>query len=427
MTRKLILAALVLFSFSAFSQNESSILLKSDIKSLPKVKSPAGTVLIQPIVVDKKQWERVDDTIEVSNHPADKYYVDLTKTVEFAKKMDSVLAIEHSHVKLYLPVESYKSPKDYLQPFFIKTNEVTNLEYREFLADNIKHKKALYPDTLCWETDFMQAYVGPLQTVYFSHPTYNHYPVVGVSYYQAVSYCKWLQKELNEGKTPEGYTWEVDLPNQYEWAFANGDRYIVRGRTMSNRNHTYLPLSQKHFDHSYITNLSLTDDTTGRIMHVNLNPGYANVNIGSYMNDGYLFTTNTQKSKRPRFESMVHDDDVNEVRFLNTNVSEWCKESYHENWKHVYEYRQKVLRAEGSDGAKLLADLEKFYNEFNYKRGRLVKGGNWYFEQHAFRDGVHVGTDDNKVFLNPTSKHSTVGFRYVVRLVPLPTNEHASN
>jgi gliding motility-associated lipoprotein GldJ len=55
--------------------------------------------------------------------------------------------------------------------------------------------KAL-PDTLCWRSEL--AYNEPYVEYYFRHPSYNLYPVVGVSWKQAYDYCLWRSDRVNE-------------------------------------------------------------------------------------------------------------------------------------------------------------------------------------------------------------------------------------
>ena len=44
------------------------------------------------------------------------------------------------------------------------------------------HEKVhIYPDTLCWISDFTYSYNEPMAKAYFWHPAYDYYPVVGVS------------------------------------------------------------------------------------------------------------------------------------------------------------------------------------------------------------------------------------------------------
>jgi sulfatase modifying factor 1 len=89
--------------------------------------------------------------------------------------------------------------------FFIDKYEVSNLNYREYLywlegtfgaagMDSIV-TQAL-PDTLVWREEL--AYNEPMVEYYFRHPSYNNYPVVGVTWLQATEYCKWRTDRVNE-------------------------------------------------------------------------------------------------------------------------------------------------------------------------------------------------------------------------------------
>jgi sulfatase modifying factor 1 len=43
----------------------------------------------------------------------------------------------------------------------------------------------VYPDTLVWVRDFTYSFNEPMTNMYFSSPSYDNYPVVGVSWKQA--------------------------------------------------------------------------------------------------------------------------------------------------------------------------------------------------------------------------------------------------
>lgn len=84
--------------------------------------------------------------------------------------------------------------------FYIDKTEVTNVEYREYLfwlrktynGNPEEYKRAL-PDTTVW-ADINKAFVE----LYFRHPQYGNYPVVGLSLEQAKEYCKWKSDRVYE-------------------------------------------------------------------------------------------------------------------------------------------------------------------------------------------------------------------------------------
>ncbi|MDG2371501.1 MAG: gliding motility lipoprotein GldJ [Flavobacteriaceae bacterium] len=97
--------------------------------------------------------------------------------------------------------------QQHVMSFYIDETEVTNIMYMEYL-DWLEavfpqtepryrqvYKQAL-PDTLVWRNAL--GYVEELTTNYLRHPAYAEYPVVGVSWVQAVQYAEWRTDRVNE-------------------------------------------------------------------------------------------------------------------------------------------------------------------------------------------------------------------------------------
>lgn len=80
----------------------------------------------------------------------------------------------------------------------------------------------IYPDTLCWIHDFTYSFNEPSTTMYFWHPAYDNYPVVGVSWRQAESFCIWRTQSLNNAlqATGEPFVHDYRLPFESEWEYA---------------------------------------------------------------------------------------------------------------------------------------------------------------------------------------------------------------
>lgn len=91
-----------------------------------------------------------------------------------------------------------------VETFYMDEMEVSNNEYRYYLhwlKTVYPELKDVYtnalPDTLVWRENRL-SYNDPYVEDYLRHPSYNTYPVVGVSWLQANDYCEWRTDRVNE-------------------------------------------------------------------------------------------------------------------------------------------------------------------------------------------------------------------------------------
>ncbi|MBC7382912.1 MAG: SUMF1/EgtB/PvdO family nonheme iron enzyme [Bacteroidia bacterium] len=80
----------------------------------------------------------------------------------------------------------------------------------------------IYPDTLVFMRDFTYAYNEPISTMYYWHPKYDDYPVMGVNWNQARAFAAWRSTHLNAfyGETEQNGVTAFRLPTEYEWEYA---------------------------------------------------------------------------------------------------------------------------------------------------------------------------------------------------------------
>jgi len=81
---------------------------------------------------------------------------------------------------------------------------------------------SVYPDTLAFIHDFTYSFNEPMTQMYFWHPAYDDYPVVGVNWKQAKSFCIWRTQLMNSYLSAEGGSIVQDfrLPTESEWEYA---------------------------------------------------------------------------------------------------------------------------------------------------------------------------------------------------------------
>jgi len=201
---------------------------------------------------------------------------------------------------------------------------------------------AIYPDTMVWKLDYSYSQNDPMVRGYFNHPSYDDYPVVGVSWEQATAFTIWRSqlygKVIAAKKLPNSAVPDYRLPTEAEF------EYAARGGKAK----TKYP-----WGGPYIRN------TKGK-MQANFKVGR-----GNYVDDHGLYTVNV-KSYFPNDYGLYN---------MAGNVAEWTSTAYNES------------------ADPLLLDLNPDYaytakkGDSKYKKRKVVRGGSWkdiaFFLQNA--------------------------------------------
>ena len=102
-----------------------------------------------------------------------------------------------------------------VRSFYMDETEVTNLMYNEYLdwLERVYKNQgdaysdvyaAALPDTMVWRSPL--GFNEDMVNNYLRHPSFQDYPVVGVTWQQATNYAKWRTERVNEGLLErEGY------------------------------------------------------------------------------------------------------------------------------------------------------------------------------------------------------------------------------
>ncbi len=116
--------------------------------------------------------------------------------------------------------------------FYIDETEVRNIDYLEYIywlqhiygADMPEMVSSALPDTMVWRNSL--AYNEPMVEVYFRHPAYRDYPVVGVSWLKANRYALWRSDRVNEMLLIDAGVIEYD-PDQNKDNYFSTDAYLT--------------------------------------------------------------------------------------------------------------------------------------------------------------------------------------------------------
>ncbi|MDR0743672.1 MAG: SUMF1/EgtB/PvdO family nonheme iron enzyme [Tannerella sp.] len=217
----------------------------------------------------------------------------------------------------------------------------------------------IYPDETAWINDFKNAYNEPYLRMYFIHPGYDEYPVVGISWEQATAFSVWRTDFYKKSLTlPAGQVIEpFRLPTEGEW------EYAARAGKSENK---------------YPWSTEGLKDSKGCFM-ANFKPG-----DGDYTEDGHLITARVASFSPNEFG--LYD--------MAGNVAEWTSTVYYESGPKQMSDINPELRY---DAAK--------EDPYEMKK-KVVRGGSWKDVARFIRSDMRTSEYQNET-------RSYIGFRCV--------------
>lgn len=180
------------------------------IKTLAKI--AVFTLVISTVLVHCKNKQGVSGVSGVTgwkyNDPASTDFV--VKEGLVTQTPMGMVAIEGGSFTMGEKAEFVTQPRDNRQrritvsSFYMDQYEIRNVDWREYsnwmkvvfgksAPDLVKRS---IPNVNTWREQL--AYNEPYLQNYFSHPSFNQYPIVGVTWEQAVDYCAWRTDRVNE-------------------------------------------------------------------------------------------------------------------------------------------------------------------------------------------------------------------------------------
>ncbi|GGH79996.1 gliding motility lipoprotein GldK [Filimonas zeae] len=225
-----------------------------------------------------------------------------------------------------------------------------------------RYNQKVYPDTLVWMRDFSYSYNEPMAKRYYAHPSFGNYPVVGVSWKQAVAFCQWRSMYLNGflERTKKAQESDFRLPTEAEWEYA-----ARGGRTQS----------------IYPWGNYYTRNKKGCLL-ANFKPGR-----GNYPEDGGFYTVRAD-AYWPNDFGLYN---------MAGNVAEWTSSYYYEGAYNMQHDMNPDIRWDAKE-----TDPPRM-------KRKVVRGGSWKDVQY------YLQTSARNYEYQDTAK-SYIGFRCVIDL-----------
>ena len=308
-----------------------------------------GRELDEPILnwQAKIPWQTDDEDVMDALEPM---FYSPSERIYGIKQIDTRrLKYEYSWIDYRMAASKGRSRHQYGEP--------EGLDRSSFIKNDIVE---VYPDTLCWVADFSYSFNEPMTNMYFWHPAYDDYPVVGVTWKQAFAFSRWrtnlFNRYLNRAQVP--MVQDFRLPSEAEWEYAS------RGG---------LDISSYPWGGPYVRN------DRGCFL-ANFKPLR-----GNYVDDGGFHTVNAY-SYSPNDYGLF---------CMSGNVAEWTSNAYDES---AYDFAHDLNTDYQYDADE---------NDLPVFKRKVIRGGSWKDVRYYIQTGV-------RSYEYQDTAKSYIGFRNVM-------------
>ena len=190
---------------------------------------------------------------------------------------------------------------------------------------------SVYPDTLVWVRDFQYSFNEPMLHMYFSHPGYLEYPVVGVTWEQAHAFCKWRTNYFNNASDTRAQAYRLPTEAEWEYAARGGRRMAMYpwGNNYARDANGCFLANFKPYRGSYNDD---TGTTTMKVAQFRPNDfGLFDMagNVSEWTNNAYDDATNTNiHDLNPDFSYMARKEDPDVLKRKVIKGGSWKDISY---------------------------------------------------------------------------------------------------
>jgi formylglycine-generating enzyme len=230
---------------------------------------------------------------------------------------------------------------------YITDSEGEKVEINDRSAFVIRDMVNVYPDTLVWISDFTYSFNEPFTQNYFWHPSYDNYPVVGVTWKQANAFCIWRSMYLNSSLHESGMPSVPDyrLPIESEWEYAargglDNSMYPWGGYYSRNKDGCFLanfkPLRGNYADDGGVATVPVGTYAPNEYGLYDMAGNVAEWTSSAFDESAYMFTNDLN----PDYRYNAKPDDPPVMKRKVIRGGSWKDIAYYlQNGNRTYEYQ----------------------------------------------------------------------------------------